>query len=212
MKVKISGVFCLLISMLYCVALKSAKFPRHEIRELNMNDPQEIMQTCSLFKDPDISSGTFMHFDGCMDRLVDRFNKKNTRLFKPEAYKIFISKTIDEKPEVSGVLMCQYLAGGQYPRISSMIGWQDGMKQENKEDDAVEFRALGVDQNYRRQGIATKLMQAAQDACVAQNVPCIRLTAYTTAQEAIAAYAKFGFTMPLKISDDATSITIYKKI
>lgn len=202
MKLKTLGVFCLFISIAHHIPLKSAQVKPVEVRELNINDPQEVWEMCSIFNDPDIRSETIMDFDWCMNRF-----KRD-----PKRQKVFVAKTATEQPEVCGVLMCDYKADGQYKRISRYRDWKDGIMRENKQDDAVEFSTLGVHKDYRRQGVATKLMQAAQDECKAQGISYLSLFVYSTAKEAIKAYEKFGFVMPSKIYDDQLGLDLYKKI
>jgi GNAT superfamily N-acetyltransferase len=64
---------------------------------------------------------------------------------------------------------------------------------ERASDDAMELRRMYVDPSARRQGIARRMLQFAEDECRNRNVPRLQLSTLEIQQAALALYRNAGY-------------------
>jgi GNAT superfamily N-acetyltransferase len=64
---------------------------------------------------------------------------------------------------------------------------------ERASDDAMELRRMYVDPSARRQGIARRMLQFAEDECRNRNVPRLQLSTLKIQQAALALYRNAGY-------------------
>jgi ribosomal protein S18 acetylase RimI-like enzyme len=143
-----------------------------EIRALNYHDAQEIKEVCELFEDKDIQEMTGgKTSDSQMDLL------SSYTLAEEQKYgKYFICRSVGEHKKVCGILTCVH----------------------SSEDGYAEYKAIGVHKDYRRQGIASLMMEYVENIYV-KKIPVQKILIGVFPQNVVAikCYSKQGFYIPL---------------
>lgn len=138
-----------------------------KIRELNYQDPYEIQQACKLFQDKDTQSKTGnISFD---DMEYDIHHKN-----KSSRFIIFELNAIEkQKSRIIGLLHLKI----------------------HKAHKAVKYQTIAVDKNYRKLGVASSLMNTAQQEFIPASTEIIHLSVQHQNQDAIRCYQNNGFTI-----------------
>ena len=76
---------------------------------------------------------------------------------------------------------------------------------ERASDDAMELRRMYVDHSARRQGIARRMLQFAEDECRSRNVSRLQLSTAEIQQAALALYKKAGHRLVAEETVEAVS-------
>lgn len=170
---------------------------RFDVTELNKYDVDEIQQVCALFEDKKNRHATSVDPEYMLHTIAS--NK----------YKTFVCKTKTVPPVVVGILRCMYLRNGldEYFRE---IKWNDFTPAYKKTDkDAICYATIAVHPQYRRQGVATALMQRADKFCIDFGMNNIVISAIKSNINAIDCYIKQGF-KPL--SEGLYTKKLYKEL
>ena len=76
---------------------------------------------------------------------------------------------------------------------------------ERASDDAMELRRMYVDPSARRQGIARRMLQFAEDECRSRNISRLQLSTAEIQQAALALYRKAGHRLVAEETVEAVS-------
>lgn len=156
-----------------------------EIKELNLQDKVELDGLCALFAFPDNRIKTTADADE-IRRLV----------YLPHN-KTFISMTKATPPVVIGMLMCQYARNelDPSPRFYNFLDWDCFLSGRYKktEYDAINYGTIAIHGDYRRHGVASELMNKAEQFCVDNGIDNAVLSVFKSNHKALGCYKKQGF-------------------
>ena len=96
---------------------------------------------------------------------------------------------IDIKKHYLGSLVNHFWIAEMDGAVKGMVGI------ESKGDGTAELRRMSVDKEVRRSGIASKLLEVAEDFCKGVGQKRINLTTVTLLGPAIKLYEKYGYTL-----------------
>lgn len=178
------------------MGLLSADF---EVKELDLEDESEINSVSALFDDS----------ENRLQTLVD--SEEIRRMIPSKDNKIFICKARSMPSVVIGILICKYgrnvLAFNGY---DSYLNWDFlTPKYKKTEFDAICYSTIAVHHNYRRQGVASALMQRAQQLNIDFDVEDITVSVFSSNEKAIECYKKQGFK---EIKQGCSTKTLHKKL
>jgi ribosomal protein S18 acetylase RimI-like enzyme len=150
-------------------------------RYLDRSNRSEITQVCQLFDQPDVREATAYNSTE-MSQLI-RGNKSG----------VIVTEFVDGKDsKIAGVLVVSYqlraLAG-----FGNLKAWNTISKDSVGSQDAISFDIMATDSDFRRKGVATKMMQYVEDYAVGQDVPFLILSVFKNNVPVLACYEQHGF-------------------
>ena len=158
-----------------------------EVRELNYKSAQEIKEVCELFEDKDIQEMTGGKDSNNQMSLLSSYTQEDEQKYG----KYFICKCTDEHKRLCGVLTC----------IHSL------------EDGYAEYKAIAVHKDYRRQGIASLMMEYVENIYVRKlPVQKILIGVFPQNIAAIKCYSKQDFYIPLMDKIQTYCRIVYAKL
>lgn len=151
--------------------------------DVNKNDENELSQICALFEDTKNSRESFTDPEDI------------SKMIHGDTYKTVVCKTNTVPPVVVGVLSYVYRHKGMVEHGKN-IAWKTlGSGYVKTNADAICYSIIAVHPEYRRQGVATELMQHTDKSCIALGMKNIILWVYKDNKRAIECYEKEGFSI-----------------
>lgn len=161
--------------------INSFSYSSFSVFEVNKNDESELSQICTLFEDKKNRTESFTDPEDI------------SKMIHGDIYKTLVCKTNSVPPKVVGSLSYVYQRNGM-EQYGSNIAWEDVNSGFIKTDaDAICYSSVAVHPEYRRQGVATELMQHADNFCIKLGMKNIILWVYHKNTQAISCYEKQGF-------------------